>query len=719
MFHFLLLFVLINLGFLIWGRSRRGFFRDPVYNGILGVDAVLALYSFTNDTSGNTIYTWLALGIFVGAVIIPLILGRLIAGAFVGSNLNRVHRLLQLKYLFQPSVDVAEQIAENKKYLKAYNGEINEITREIDLELSRSTDPLQTQFLLESLVEIKIFAGQWAEGIRTYRKRIGDPEKVLKPSFFVTLARAAIEAGEWDLLWEAYGGLVRLSAPLEDPLIRKSVFYVQVMVLAAYGRSGTLKKLFHPLKKGDPLFPLVPKRYWYGLSLMSAGKDEAAREMLDFPTKFKDMAPSFYQSALDRRAGGFVPPPEPDLTQRLALSRIKKELEHVSREKPSALATPWVGKGLIIFTSAVFAYQLYRMGMTFEFKGVEQMKGLFWIGGNFRHRSIAYGEYWRLFTSIFLHGGFIHVFFNLYVIWMFAPLLEVHYGKVKFFLIAVFSGVIGNIVSTLINPNGVAVGISGVVFGLVGAMFIMLIIHRDRFPQAWRKRQLSMLVFLLLINVVIGLSMEIIDNSAHGGGLVGGMVLALLLGGHMDRRIHQRLLTVILALATVGVVVYSAWGVYSFNQNPMKSPFVLEYSSPERRLRVMAPKFWELEYLKAENIPVAPGHAKPQVPFLYDPFCPGVNRLIFFTGEEAKIQFGQVNQAFTDQSRGMVGKWSKKQVRVTMVKNRELYFYSKELAPGQLVLIQVVYDTKCAKSIESVLAPMLADGGISGVFPSP
>ena len=187
----------------------------------------------------------------------------------------------------------------------------------------------------------------------------------------------------------------------------------------------------------------------------------------------------------------------------------------------------------------------------------------------------------------------------------------------------------------------------------------------------------------------------------------------------MDRRIHQRILTGILAVATVAVAVYSAWGVYSFNQGRKESRFVLQYKAPSRQLSVKAPKFWELEYLKAENIPVAPGYEKPRVPFLYDPFCHGVNRLIFFTGEEARIQLAQANQAFSDPPRSLAGNWVKKRVDVSVVKNRELLFYYKEFAEKQLVLIQVVYDSKCAKSIDPVLATMLSDGGISRVFPTP
>jgi len=79
---------------------------------------------------------------------------------------------------------------------------------------------------------------------------------------------------------------------------------------------------------------------------------------------------------------------------------------------------------------------------------------------------------WILLTSMFLHGGFAHLFFNMYVLFMFGSLLESRIGTKKFLIIYFLSGILASFGSSFIYPR--ALGASGAIYGLLGAMIIML-----------------------------------------------------------------------------------------------------------------------------------------------------------------------------------------------------------------------------------------------------
>ncbi|MGQ9472975.1 MAG: rhomboid family intramembrane serine protease [Candidatus Caldatribacteriaceae bacterium] len=134
---------------------------------------------------------------------------------------------------------------------------------------------------------------------------------------------------------------------------------------------------------------------------------------------------------------------------------------------------------------------------------------------------IAHGEWQRLFLCIFLHGNLWHLFFNIYALFQLGRLTEGIYGQRKFFIIYLFSGVIGSLFSFLFNFNRIGVGASGAIFGLAGILVGGGIKYRN---TSLSRVGMSILPFVL-INLAIGFTVPAIDNAAHVGGLLGGMFL--------------------------------------------------------------------------------------------------------------------------------------------------------------------------------------------------
>lgn len=145
---------------------------------------------------------------------------------------------------------------------------------------------------------------------------------------------------------------------------------------------------------------------------------------------------------------------------------------------------------------------------------------------------VGAGEYWRLLTSIFLHGGLTHLAFNSWALYVLGRDLESFYGHVWFTAIYVVSGLAGNVAWYVLGSNVAAdvpsVGASGAIFGLIGAEVAYFMRNRAFFGAFGRQR-LANLVVLIAINLVFGFAVPNINNFAHLGGLTAGFLLGLAL----------------------------------------------------------------------------------------------------------------------------------------------------------------------------------------------
>jgi len=136
------------------------------------------------------------------------------------------------------------------------------------------------------------------------------------------------------------------------------------------------------------------------------------------------------------------------------------------------------------------------------------------------------GDYFRLIASAFLHIGFFHMLVNMYSLFIIGPQVESFFGKWKYLGIYVISAISGSLLSIAFNTNVVSAGASGAIFGLLGALLYFGYHYRVYLGNAIR----SQIVPVIIINLIIGFSMSGIDNAAHIGGLIGGLLAAMAFG---------------------------------------------------------------------------------------------------------------------------------------------------------------------------------------------
>ncbi len=155
---------------------------------------------------------------------------------------------------------------------------------------------------------------------------------------------------------------------------------------------------------------------------------------------------------------------------------------------------------------------------------VPDLERRFFIDGSQINFLVERGEWYRAFTAMFLHGGVMHVAFNMYALWIFGPLLERRYGWPAFLSLYLGAGVTGGAFFYLIGERAVsAVGASGAIFGLFGA--VLATIYRQRHTPAGRM-VFNQLLLLLGINLALPFVIDGIAWEAHVGGLVAGLLIA-------------------------------------------------------------------------------------------------------------------------------------------------------------------------------------------------
>jgi membrane associated rhomboid family serine protease len=139
------------------------------------------------------------------------------------------------------------------------------------------------------------------------------------------------------------------------------------------------------------------------------------------------------------------------------------------------------------------------------------------------------GDWWRLWTSTFIHFGFIHVAVNMVALWQCGRMVEALYGRVRFVIIYLAAGGFGSLLSALVHIQTASAGASGAIFGLYGAL-LSFSMHRGAlvYGDVFKRIRASAIVFCLF-NLVNGFAHTGIDNAAHLGGLAGGLIAGALL----------------------------------------------------------------------------------------------------------------------------------------------------------------------------------------------
>jgi membrane associated rhomboid family serine protease/Flp pilus assembly protein TadD len=191
----------------------------------------------------------------------------------------------------------------------------------------------------------------------------------------------------------------------------------------------------------------------------------------------------------------------------------------VRRESSITLTQVILGANVMIFIAMVLA-----SGPSLDFNGQVMVH----FGANYGPFTLS-GQWWRLLTYMFLHGGLMHIAFNMWCLWDLGALCESLYGRWTFAAIYLTTGIAAGLASVAWNPGVLSVGASGAIFGLAGALIASFALGEFSLPKVAISGTLRSLLFFVGFNVVFGTLSSGIDNGAHGGGLVSGLIFGALI----------------------------------------------------------------------------------------------------------------------------------------------------------------------------------------------
>lgn len=164
--------------------------------------------------------------------------------------------------------------------------------------------------------------------------------------------------------------------------------------------------------------------------------------------------------------------------------------------------------------------------------------------------AVADGQFWRLFTAMFLHAGLLHVALNAYFFWLFGRMVEASFGRTWMVLIYVVAGFLASVASYAFGPvTTLAVGASGAISGVFGAFIAYNYRRRE---HAMNAANLRLALTVIVLNAVIAIGYSSIDWRAHVGGLVAGFALGYLADSSGPAR--QRAVVRFAGVATLVVI---------------------------------------------------------------------------------------------------------------------------------------------------------------------
>jgi membrane associated rhomboid family serine protease len=216
--------------------------------------------------------------------------------------------------------------------------------------------------------------------------------------------------------------------------------------------------------------------------------------------------------------------------------------------RPGAITSVLLAANLTVFVAEIIASRGALLGLT---RGGTAT--LVEMGGAVP-LAIAGGERWRLLTAMFLHASLIHIAFNSLVLYQLGNVVERTFGRLRMIAIYLVGGFLASVASYIFSPViGVSVGASGAVFALAGAWLAYNWRRRDLAFSAMNVRSIWL---FLAINLVIGFSIPGIDNSAHIGGFVAGVLAGTVAEGFGPRRTRALVGAAgLLALVAIGVAL--------------------------------------------------------------------------------------------------------------------------------------------------------------------
>lgn len=531
-----------------WGQFfvRRQPHGTPTF-GIMQLAAALlcAIGLYAHRYEGAP-WMGVAGAIGIGAGTCLLLLGplvRALARRFAAAErLGAATRLLDIAEVLAPGSGVADEKALLGAMKEIRDGHIEQTVGALTAAKDRA-QPEARLAIDERIAMLYLAAYRWSDAIAHAEANLfgakqetpPPPAVDAEPMPPISLRRAlGIAPPVWVELLGAYGRTgdldraARMLAKLEDVCEGREdaavwIHRARLMFLALAGRTAAVEQLVEP-RQARHMSPAA-RTYWLAVAHQQRG-DRAA-------------ATAAYEKARNRSRGRPRELIDQALAKLAAADGIPVKLsdeatEVVARVEaaplPPQVRVPRHPRPLA--TWGVTATLLAVAGVITIFVGPTSDVGVLTRSGALVRGLVDGGEWWRIFTCVFVHVGTLHLLVNAMGMWFVGRVAEELFGTSRTLALFGIAGFAGAVASYLASEAGISAGASGALFGLLGAVFIELTWHRQHYKTAWKRGMWGGLAVVIIAQVGYGFLYPVIDQWAHGAGLVAGLVFGAVLSPH-------------------------------------------------------------------------------------------------------------------------------------------------------------------------------------------
>ncbi|HEU0029976.1 MAG TPA: rhomboid family intramembrane serine protease [Kofleriaceae bacterium] len=605
LYEYALISVVIASGY--WGWY---FLKNPP-NGtpLFGIMQVLAALLSGLGLLGRHVEApalGIAGAIGLGGGLCLLVVGPLVRGvARRFASIERIgvaSRLLDVAEVLAPGSGVAEE-----KALLGAMKEIREgrVEQTVDaLVAAKQRAPAEAKLAIdERIAMLYLAAYRWQDAIQYAEAHLmpatepaadgGTPPISLRdalgiaPPVWVELLGAYGRTGDLDRAARMLARLEDACAGREDANVW--LHRARLMFLALAGRPEAVRALVEA--KRAPHMSRAARTYWLAVAHEHHGDREAAAAAYERARgKSRGRPRELIDEALARVPSASAVELSPET------STVVARVEAAPLPPPIKLARIHGPRATYALTASLFAVAIVVATMI----GPTSDVGVLVRAGAMARTRVADGEWWRLVTCIFLHVGTVHLAVNAIGLFFLGRICEELFGAARTIAIFAVAGLAGSLASYLGSTGGVSAGASGAIFGVLGAIFTELTVHRGRYRAAWKRGMWGALAVVTVAQVATGFFYPMIDQWAHGAGLVAGMAISVVLSpsiriARITRHVGRAIAIGFTALAIVSGGIAARTSLADSLLTQPRQPFAL------RQFVVVAPASAQLVPLGDER----------------------------------------------------------------------------------------------------------------------
>ncbi len=517
-------------------RSMKLSWSWPIYTKATSI-ALVAIFALT--TGPKSILAIIGWSLFLILYVTPIILFKKLNQAMVEMNSDQLIRYARILQIFNWGKSGQCLYDSVKALCYSLDGENNKADELLNRWLKEDTGQKTQNQFYDTRLQGYAFARDWPRIIEEYDSARGKGTPIGN-LLYLTAGRAYIECGK-------FNECAQCLQHVQSPRSANELYYLALVLLQFYCLTGDDRRaneLLNILAYYQYNLPQLAKNYWLGrLSLARAETDKAktlfalasqsAHKSPAWQKRIEEQTKILQENSLTKTGFGNAYGPiatalaaeEPALSVEKARQMLEKSMrvqELLRPKRKSSAVTILIAVILLVFFIAN-SYSFFPNRITYMIEMSCMNYGIL-VPAN-----VLAGEYWRLITFLFLHAHLVHALVNILALFWLGRMCEKIYGTPSFLIVYFASGILSGIVSVVFCPSLPAVGASGAIMGVFGAIGAGIFRLRDFLPASIRSRQLKLMIGLLIFQLIVDQIIPHIDAFAHIGGLVTGIVLGLIL----------------------------------------------------------------------------------------------------------------------------------------------------------------------------------------------